>query len=248
MASSDQNPDRAGHTMAEYDDYDDEDGEAGPAPDDDMDGLLGEAGPDAADDSGGGSFGISRSTIRDWLNSRRGWILIFGLAIAQGLFATIMIFLRSEARPVDEEQYRRIQDLAVEMLGHEVKIGQVYQLLPMRGGKRMTVGMDIVLVLGQLPEERIEGAERPNAQEFEMFVGAIRDLEPEIRSRVNIVLQKIPPEEYGSVEVYKTIKDEIRDFVNDTLDGVDFGKGLRQGIGKRRVTDVLLPMFVRQAF
>ncbi len=139
-----------------------------------------------------------------------------------------------------------VRDLAVDMLGYEVKIGQMYQLIPMRGGKRMTIGLDMVLLLGQLPEEQIEGAPRPDPNELALFIGAIQAMEPGIRSRVNLLLQKIPTEEYGTPQPLRRIKDELRDYVNDTLEGLDFGGGLRPGIGKRRVTEVLLPMFIRQ--
>jgi flagellar basal body-associated protein FliL len=71
-------------------------------------------------------------------------------------------------------------------------------------------------------------------------------MEPSVRSMVNILLQQIPPEDVASINAQNTIKTEVRDFVNDTLDRLDFGDGLREGIGKRRVTDVLLPMFVAQ--
>jgi hypothetical protein len=157
-----------------------------------------------------------------------------------------MLYLRSEAKPRVEVEYRSVRDLAVDMLGREVKIGQIHQVLPMRGGRRMTVGLDISLILGQLPEEQVEGSPRPNEEEFALFIGAIQAMEPGIRSRVNILLQRIPSDAYGTADVYKTIKDDVREYVNGTLDGLDFGEGLRPGIGKRRVTDVLLPMFVRQ--
>lgn len=207
------------------------------------------AGGGAPEDGGGdgpGSFGFSLKSLREWLTARRGWVLIIGLAVAQGLFAMIMLLLRSEAKPVAELHYAAIRDLAVDMLGHEVKVEQIYQLIPMRGGKRMTVGLDISLILGQLPEERVEGAPRPNDAEFALIIETIKAMEPGIRSRVNHLLQQLPPDAYGTVDAYKTIKDDVRDYVNDTLERLDFGKGLRPGIGKRRVTDVLLPMFVRQ--
>ena len=229
------------------------------ADDDDFDDIEDEEGSSSGDDDGLGlsdrdgggegqsnALGISRQALRDWLNRRRSWLLIIGLAVAQGLFALIMVFLRADAKPVGQIEMASIRDLAVDMLGHEVKIAQIYQLIPMRGGKRMTIGLDIVLILGQLPEEQVEGAPRPSDQEMAMFVQTIKDMEPQIRSRVNILLQQIPVETYGSVEVYKQIKETIRDNVNDTLESLDFGKNLGPGIGKRRVTDVLLPMFVRQ--
>lgn len=206
---------------------------------------LGDFG-DGGGDDGGNSLGISVKSIKEWMSARRGWVLIIGLAVAQGVFAVIMLFLRSEAKPISEVQYASIRDLAVEMLGYEVKVGQIYQLIPMRGGKRMTIGLDISLILGQLPEEQVEGAPRPNEAEFLLIIETIKTMEPGIRSRVNLLLQQIPADSYGTVDVYKTIKDDVRDYVNDTLDRLDFGKGLRPGINKRRVTDVLLPMFVRQ--
>ncbi len=162
------------------------------------------------------------------------------------MFGAIMMFLRSEAKPVNEVRMSAMEALAVDMLGHEVKIGQIYQLIPMRGGKRMTVGLDMSLMLGQLPEEQIEGAPRPTPEEFELFIAAIQAMEPGIRSRVNILLQKIPPGDYGSPRVLERVKEDVRQYVNDGLERLDFGKGLRRGIGKRRVTEVLLPMFIRQ--
>ncbi len=202
----------------------------------------------ADDEDDENSIGLSRAKIRNWLNAKRGWLIIIGLAVSQALFASIVIFFRSEARPMAEMRQEHILDLTTDLLGHEVKINQIYQLLPSSGGVRMTVGMDVVLILGQLPEERVEGAPRPTPQEMERFMSVIYDMEPRIRSQVNILLQQIPAEEYGTVEVYKTIKEAVRKYVNDTLDGLDFGKSVRPGIGKRRVTDVLIPMFIRQKY
>ena len=218
----------------DYYDYDDDDENAEDA----------SGSPDG--DAGEAEGRVQPDNLRTWLDRRRGWLVIVCLTIIQGVFALVMINLGSDVKPVSEIRQAEIRDLAIEMLGHEVGYNQIYQLVPMRGGKRMTVGMDIVLVLGQLPEERVEGAERPTPEEFEIFMAALRDLEPHIRSRVNSLLQKIPPEEFGKTDVYKTIKDDIKAYANDTLAGLDFGAGVRRGIGKRRVTEVLLPMFVRQ--
>ncbi len=157
-----------------------------------------------------------------------------------------MIMLRSGATPVESVRQETMQALAVEMLGHEVAIRQIYQALPLRGGKRMTIGLDIVLVLGQLPEERVAGAPRPNNAEMANFIKAIQDMETRIRSQVNFLLQKIPVDTLGTVDAHKLIKEQVKDYINDSLDGLDFGDNLRPGIGKRRVTEVLLPLFVRQ--
>ncbi len=100
--------------------------------------------------------------------------------------------------------------------------------------------------LGQLPDEQVEGAPRPNDEEMALFVETIGSMEPNIRSMVNILLQQIPAADLGSAGSYETIKNAVKTSVNDTLDRLDFGKGLRPEIGKRRVTEVLLPMFVRQ--
>lgn len=218
--------------------------------DDDFEALddAGDAlGPADAETEGGAAGGGSvMDSVRDWLNRKRSWILIIGVSISTAVFGSVMLSLRSEAKAVAEAEKGALRDLAVEMLGYEVKISQIYQLIPMRGGKRMTVGLDIVLVLGQLPEEQVEGADRPTPDEIQLFINVLNDMEPRIRSRVNQLLQQVPPERFGSADVLKTIKEDVKTYVNDVLDGLDFGKGLRKGIGKRRVTDVLLPMFVRQ--
>ncbi|MCC8180079.1 MAG: hypothetical protein LIP23_04100 [Planctomycetes bacterium] len=199
-------------------------------------GLEGEAGSAAG----------GRTGLKDWFKGRRGWLAIIFLAIVQAIFATIMILLRSDAKPVAVTEAAAIKDLAVEMLGREIQIEQIHQMIPAPGGRRMTIGLDMVLVLGQLPDEQIEGAPKPNPQEMEMVMAAITDLEPRIRSRVNSLLQQVPIEEYGRVEVLNNIKESVKNYVNDTLEGLDFGKNYREEISKRRVTDVLLPMFVRQ--
>ncbi len=186
--------------------------------------------------------------FRRWLNVRRSWILMIGLAIAQAIFAVIMINLRSDAKPLAVSHTLNIKELATDMLGYEVKVGQIYQLIPGRGGRRVTIGLDAVLILGQLPAELVDGAPRPNQTEMEMFIATIKAMEDRIRSQVNILLQKIPPEDYGTVEALKIIKQQVKDYVNDSLDGFNFGKQLRDGISKRRVTEVLLPMFIRQRY
>lgn len=231
--------------MADDDDLFDDGDEAGSGSgaDADLSGLPGSAGDSG---SAGSATGLSRQAFKDWLNRRRGWILICGLAIAQAAFAIIMIYLRSEARPVVQTQTRAVRDLAVDMLGHEVKFNQIYQLIPLRGGKRMTIGLDISLMLGQLPEEQIEGAPNPTPEEMALFIQAIQDMEQRVRSRVNSLLQRMPREDYGAAGMYAFIKDDLKKYINDSLAGLDFGKGIRKEINKRRVTDVLLPMFVRQ--
>jgi hypothetical protein len=229
--------------MAEDDDLFDDDDFAEDSADGGADGGDPASGARGAD---GESLGINRQSIREWMNARRGALMIVALSVAMGIASTIVIRLRSQATPVAEIRAAAVRDLATDMLGHEVKINQIYQLLPMRGGRRMTVGLDLVLVLGQLPEERVEGAPRPDAEEMALFAATIGSMEPSIRSMVNIMLQQIPAEDLGAVSGQNTIKDEVRDYVNDTLDGLDFGAGLRPGIGKRRVTDVFLPMFVTQ--
>ena len=203
-----------------------------------------EAGGDGA--GGEAPSGAAPSGVRNWLTAKRGWLLIIGLTIAQGLFAVIVIGFRDSATPSVAESIQEMRQLAVDILGHEVGINQIHQVIPMRGGKRFTVGLDLVLVLGQLPAERVEGAERPTPEEFEVFLAAVRDMEPRIRSQVNILLQKIPPADYSGVEVYDVIREDVMNYVNDTLAGLDFGKRVRPGIDRRRVTEVLLPMFVRQ--
>ncbi len=218
-----------------YEDGEGEDG-AGTA----LEGFEPAEGADGNGESG------QKKGLRGWLNARRGWAMIIGLALAQGLFALIMIALRSEAKPMAVTYTQNITELATDMLGYEVKVGQIYQVIPGRGGKRMTVGLDLVLILGQLPEERIEGSPRPTPAEMQLFIDTIRSMDDRIRSQVNILLQKIPPEEYGTVEVYKTIKLSVMNYINDSLESLEFGSKLRHGISKRRVTEVLLPMFVRQ--
>lgn len=197
------------------------------------------------DDLDSGSTKTARKKWPQWLEGKTGWLVIIVIALLQGVFATVMIMMKAGEKPVQSDPKAQIQALAVEMLGREVAIKQIYQLIPGPNGRRMTIGLDIVLVLGQLPEERIEGAPRPNDVEFDEFAFAISAMESRVRSRMNFLLQRIPFDQYGSPEVYETIKNDVKDYINDELDKLNF-VNLRPGIGKRRVTDVFLPLFVRQ--
>jgi Flagellar basal body-associated protein FliL. len=223
--------------MSSSDDYYDDE----PYADQDDD-SFGEGGEGGTEQSGA----AASVGWRSWLNKKRGWILMLVLALVQSVFALVMLRLGAQAKPVATMSQEHVRDLAIEMLGHEVAFNQIYQLVPMRGGRKMTIGLDIVLVLGQLPEERVEGADRPTAEEFDAYTAALQQLEPNIRSKVNTLLQQIPPDELGDPEIYKTIKEDVKTYANDMMDSLDFGKGVRTSLGKRRVTDVLIPMFIRQ--
>ncbi len=62
---------------------------------------------------------------------------------------------------------------------------------------------------------------------------------------MNSLLQRIPYEEYASPNAQEMVKADIKQYVNDELEKLNFEK-LNPAIGKRRVTDVFLPTFVRQ--
>lgn len=211
-----------------------------PIRDDEEDG----AGEEGAEGAAGAT--PAQPGARDWMAGRRGWLIIGVLAVTQALFALILLYFRADVRPEANDAPVRIQELLADMLGHEVRVKDVYLYTPLRGGKRFSLAMDIVLVLGQLPEERVNGAPHPNAAEFELFAAAIRDMEPRIRSRLNTLLQGLAPESYNGPDAFKLLKEEARNLVNDGLESLDFGKALRPGIGKRRVTEVLFPQFLRQ--
>lgn len=216
---------------------------------DDEDEDLGHIEEHDETDGGTGDAPRRKESFTEWLNNRRGWVLILSLAFAQGLFWVIMLFMHQSVTPSRDPAMLAIQDLAVEMLGHEVRIKEIHHYLPARGGKRISIGMELVLVLGQLPEERIEGADKPTPEEMNLFITAIQDMEPRIRSRLNSLIQRIPIEHYSSTELqedYATIKKDIADYINDSLERLDFGGSLRKTIGKRRVTEVLIPVFLRQ--
>ncbi len=102
-----------------------------------------------------------KSSWRTWLSGRTGWIVIIIIALLQALFASIVILLKNKEKPVTSGGKTALQALAVEMLGYEVAVAGINQLISGPGGKRISIGVDLVLVLGQLPEEQIEGAPGP---------------------------------------------------------------------------------------
>ncbi|MDR1533815.1 MAG: DUF3352 domain-containing protein [Planctomycetota bacterium] len=184
--------------------------------------------------------------LRNWLAGKRGWLILITLTLSQALFASVMIALRSRAAPSAATREELVRGLAVDMLGREVRIERIHQVVRVPGGKNLVIFMDIALVLGQLPEERIEGAERPGPEEMEIFAAAVAELAPAIRSRVNAMVRRLPPEQFATAEARRAIAEEVGNFVNDTLAGLNFGDRIRPGLGRRRVTEVLLPAFIRQ--
>ncbi|MDR3212092.1 MAG: hypothetical protein LBU79_09280 [Planctomycetota bacterium] len=189
-----------------------------------------------------------RASWRDFLAGKTGLIVILLMATLQGTFAGIMLYFKTGDTPLAIDQTVLTEALTLDLLGSEVPVAGIYQLINGPEGKRLTVGIDLSLILGQLPEERVEGAPRPNSQEQEIFRLAVTDMEPRIRSRVNQILQRIEFDAYASPnQVFSEIREEIKNYVNDQLAALRFTM-VRPELDRRRVTEVLLPMFVRQSF
>ena len=184
--------------------------------------------------------------FRDWLAGRRGWLILVAMTMAQAIFASIVISLRSRARPMALSSVEMVNDMAVDMLGREIMISRISQVMPIQGGRKMVVFMDLALVLGELPEERVDGAQRPTPEEMALFSEAVTNMEPGIRSRVISLVRRIPPERYATGEAHREIADDVREYANGILAGLDFGDRVRPEVGRRRVTEVLLPAFIRQ--
>ena len=182
---------------------------------------------------------------RNWLAGHRGWFILAVLTVAQGLFTTVLLFLKTEVKRSDSAVEATRRHLSPDSARLEVMVKDITQYIRIPGGKHMTIGMDLVVVLGELPEERADDVMRPNGGEMQAFAEAVTAMEPAIRDRVNAILLRVPPGEYGNTEVQDLIRKELADYVNDRLEALDFPK-LRPEIGKRRVVAVFLPQFVRQ--
>ena len=198
---------------------------------------------DAGED-GAGDGSDARKHWRDWMSGRTGWVVIVVITLLLGVFASILVSLKGTARPLTMDLPPEVEGLAVDMLGHEVAVRDMYQTVFGPGGRRLEVTVDIVLVLGQLPEERVVGAPHPTPEEFEAYVFVVSAMQERVRSRMVSLLQSIPIDEFGSSDIANRIKLDIMGYVNDELEQLSFPT-VRPGLGKRRVTDVLLPNFER---
>ena len=191
-----------------------------------------------------GDAGKSRKNWRNWLSGRDGWVTIVVITLLLGVFASILVGLKGTARGLTLDRPPPMGSLSVDMLGHEVAVRDMYQTVFGSGGRRLEVTLDLVMVLGQLPEERVEGSPHPTLEEMEAYVQAVSSMDTRVRSRMVMLLQGIPIDEYGSSDIANRIKADIMGYVNDELEKLSFPT-VRPGLGKRRVTDVLLPSFER---
>lgn len=208
--------------------------------DDDEDDLGGYEGGEGEGPETPEGAAASKPGFKDWINRRRGWLLVIALALAQGLFALIMMFMRADARPAGSDAIRTVEDQAIDALGHEVAFSDIYYYLPAPGGRRISLNMNLVLNLGQLPQELVEGAERPTDAEYELFISAVQQMEPRIRDRLNMLVQTTPTDELATPEANARIREDLTDYINDMLESLDFGRGMRKNIDKRRVTDIYI--------
>lgn len=190
--------------------------------------------------------GKQKGNWRSALSSRSGCLVVVTILVAQAIFAVILISLKTN-KPELVPTKAEVAKLTTAMLGHEVHIPRISQIVREPTGKRISIGIDLVLVLGQLPEERLEGSPLPTEEEMLAFEEMVKAMEPRIRDRMNSFLQQIPYDEYGKSNIMQTIRDGVKNDINDALENIEF-KNVRPFISRRRVTDVFLPMFVQQRF
>ena len=181
---------------------------------------------------------------RQWLAGPRGKIVLGALLLIQAL-GWMMLHRLGSAERVEKPVERATAPLSLDRPDYRHEVNDVFVQVSAPGGRRLTLAVWTTLVLGLTPDESLVGAETPNDKEMQAFLAAVELMEPMVRDLTIRTILEARYEDLWQARFQDYLGQTIQDAVNDRLERLDFGDGVRTRFSRRRVTRVLFPRFVQ---
>ena len=207
------------------------------------------------------------------LGGMRGWIILIAAVVLEAVGFMVILHFQSvqgtkTETPVASETAP--QEDPTDRYGHVVKFKDMNFSVPTPGGTVAPLAMELVIRLGYSPEELRRKVTLSDKQ-WAIFEGSISAMEPLIRDRLNIHIRQQTWNQLNSVSGQEKIKEYIKEFINNELEktsltpmkkaagggggghGGGGGESSSDGgeetaeVNKRRVIEVLIPMFYLQS-
>ena len=174
----------------------------------------------------------------------KGWIIVIAVTLAQAAFWIAFMIIREPGSAPDQAEQAKVFLEDPALLQSRVEITNFAATVPGPGGDLRPLTFNLVLELRYQPEEKRTGAARPTPAQIEVFRTVVMQLESKVRDHLNTFLTGQSFTNLLGERGPELVKAEVMRFINNELEKYDFETlKIPPEISRRRVTDVLVPMW-----
>ncbi|MFH0911900.1 MAG: flagellar basal body-associated FliL family protein [Planctomycetota bacterium] len=172
--------------------------------------------------------------------TKKGWAVVVSVVFLQAcLFGVVLWFWNADVGieapkegktyTLDDANFLNRYKLSYDNLNFTIMTPGASNLIT------LSLKMDIILGLTQ--GEKDNPAIHPSELEMGAFHKAVQGLDPDIRDKLQNIIDSMTLQEIQKPVGKERIKRELRDYINDRLDGLDFKEAVQKDRDKRRIID-----------
>ncbi len=182
--------------------------------------------------------------------TKKGWVVVLVVLLLQTCAFLVFLWFRGGERAPDRQPGPGAgTKVDADFVGkYKVSYSDLNYTIPSTTSATLpTLSMRMEVMLTYTEEEKEDESLRPTAEEMLAFEAAIERLEPAIRDHLQQVVDSMSLQEIQKPVGKSRIKSEMRSYINDRLEGIDFEDKVREQVSKRRVTsdeDVKITQFI----
>lgn len=178
--------------------------------------------------------------------STKGWVILVTVVLIEAIVFTILfLYQRTDLKKEEQEAAEGVKQDAAFFRKYVVPLKSLDYTV-MTASQMATLSMEMQIVLGKSEKEKESPNEEPPSDELmRAYMATVMAMEPDIRDELQRIIDNKTVQQLVQPDGKKSIKNDIKAFVNDRLDDVKFDEGYEEK-GTQRVQEVMITRFLLQ--